>query len=229
MKSVDDELLVGCVGCPECGSHLTISFLDEEFVSGERVPQDEDATHVCLYKCGYCHWDSTECDIFQLLNIDHSLKDEQSSASADQMNEAMKRLQKKLTEAMQAKEETKRFQQLQSSWANKSNQSEQAKRRAHLLTEGSPRSRIANALDAEVEVNKASGKWDVHRLEEAVKERVNKLADQVSSSVLIEGEHTTASILSIEDDVTVHDKENESILRKWREFSKTKVSYIKME
>lgn len=197
MKSFEDKLLVGCVGCPECRSTLTISVLDKDSVNVKN-----DGSHVCVYKCGYCHWDSTECGIFESFDINDDV-------ATENMKMATKILQEKLTDKMQTKEETKHFEELQSSWLNKSNQLELAKRRASLFSNGNG-STIANDLD--VEEKKTSGKWDVESLEEAIRQRRETLAEQVTLSVSIEGTHMHTSVLSIGDNVIVDDSGNENIL-----------------
>ncbi len=196
MKSIDGKLFVGCVSCPECRSALTVSVLDTDFFGNFENDGSSSHQHLCVYKCGYCHWDSTECGVFQSFNVLDDV------GTAESIKIATKLLQEKLTDKLQTREETKHFEALEAAWLEKSNQAELAKRRASMLSHGKS-SHIAN--DFHAEEKKTCGKWDVESLEESIRQRREKLTEQVASSVSVEGANMNMSFLRIGDDVNLEE------------------------
>ena len=228
---------MGCVGCPECSAVLTLSVLDRGCVGVGVVPvsvaaigvddddddDDDDAnkssssfTHLCVYKCGYCHWDSTECGIYQLFDNDND-NENNDEDGAEKMKVATIELQKKLTAKLEMKEQTLLFQKLLSSWGTKTDNLEKMKRRVTLLSKGSGsgsgnriRSNIANDLDVTEEKKRSdNGSWSVESLEDAMKQRREKMAKQVTQSISIQGgggvQVNNQSVLTVGDHVTVDD------------------------
>lgn len=66
----DDMMRIGCVNCPICESILALS-VQEAQLYRMKLTKDENnveasegdssnCTHVCLYRCGYCHWNSLD-------------------------------------------------------------------------------------------------------------------------------------------------------------------------
>ena len=191
MQRVDDEIVTGCIGCPECSAVLTTTVLENGSVN-----VDSSNSHVCVYKCGYCQWDSTECGVYETFDTVGA-----EPEITGIMKVAMKELQKQMTYKLQAKDESETFQKLQSSWLNKVTQLEQIKRRSTLLRKVDA-GFIANNVG--IEEKKTSGSWDVDSLENSLRVRKGKMAEQVIESINVENMQAPM-VLSITDNVVVDD------------------------
>jgi hypothetical protein len=226
------EVLVGCVHCPECEAILTLGVLEKKCCITLLLLQPdlpEDHSHICVYKCGYCQWNSIECGIYQSFPVG------EPSSHDITVKIAMDELQLKLTEALEQKEESDLFQKLQSSWISKSNQVDRIKRRADLLRKSSGIGSgsgsgsnvgagssmetnntarfIANDLDTrdgEEEKKVGSDPWSIERLEEAVQRRKERMAIQVVTSISVQGFEMNSQVLKVTDDVVIRHDENKA-------------------
>lgn len=234
---------MGCVSCPECQAILKIGILEEKCCavnistcssssSTKRdVTKDDDMkrrqfTHVCVYKCGYCQWDSTECGIYRTLELykdkdDTSLPNEQCQEGIDEIVRiAREELVKDLTIALAMHETSTAFQALQSCWMERNSQLQKMRRRAGLLRNKSTtdasgfakgtsdhayRRKLYIANEVDLQRLQDEGKeekfdfshWDVDKLEETVEKRKVQIANQVSKSIDMNNISDKESLLKV--------------------------------
>eukprot|EP00979_Chaetoceros_neogracilis_P004109 scaffold715_cov217-Chaetoceros_neogracile.AAC.5 len=225
------EVLVGCMDCPECEAVLTLGVLEKKCCFSIEAKVPEDHSHICVYKCGYCHWDSVECGIYHSFGVLASGDGKESSSHDVAVKSATEELQLKMTDALQETDESDLFQKLQSCWISKSNEVDRNKRRADLLRKGSNRgnsgiqsgtesnhsgthSFVANDLDTYDEDEKKIGSelWSVESLEEAVKRRKERMAKQVVQSIPVQAFHNNTTVMKVTDDVLVNEKDDAGIV-----------------
>lgn len=156
----EDVVVVGCVSCPECQAILKMDVLDEKCCAANDIASDkgDQFTHVCVYKCGYCQWDSTECGIYRTLQLNQETSPFLSNQDDDQSQQqkkgmydemvrvAMEELEQNLTMEIANRENLNAFQALQSCWMERSAQLQKLRRRAGFLRKKS----ITGTLDSAI-------------------------------------------------------------------------------
>jgi len=224
-SSEEQKQGVGCVSCPECSGILVVSVvtndcwksLSSDGLSGGDGDGDGEGdgnglqfSHVVVYKCGYCHWDSSECNLFQTFDI--KLQDEAGNATStsgdDKMKIASIQLQQKLSERLEMTEETESFRELCRTWQERVEKISKNMKRMNLLnresgsgssSSGNHSGRIANKIMREEEKknNASSSKWSVEALEHSITQRRQYITEAVNKNI----SSVTHSILTIHDDI----------------------------
>jgi len=184
--------VVGCTSCPWCGSALALD-IQEDYEADE---SDGGAAYVCVYSCGYCHWTSADCNI----SIPYDTKE-------NDMEKAMQKAQLLLTRRMESESRgtDELVNNLIQGWDAKNQLLNDEKRRrdqANLGIYADDRDGGGNKrgvkgvmgrknrkgavptpteLIAELE----SGGWSIDSLEEATRQRKDRLDQKLLQGVLL--------------------------------------------
>ncbi len=143
-----NECCVGCVSCPMCSAVLSFSVVSKDsWTCPNGGDTEENFTHVCVYKCGYCHWESSESDLYQTFDVstpsnddaDATSTDTDTTNSKDKMKIATMQLRQKLSHMLRTKDEDEQdeegsyFHQMTKAWKTKVEITEKNKRRMELI------------------------------------------------------------------------------------------------
>jgi len=220
----------GCVSCPVCESILVLSVqesnlytdkLKKIFMERFNAPSvnDEDdnaCTHICMYKCGYCHWNSIQdLGVYSKLNLG-------SSSDIDEkeiMAKAAKGVQVQLLNLMKRRQDSANpiLKKLISSWNEKLKTEEVNKRKAEMLVSGRPAGgggpkvtciSVANTcsiLDNKDMNLKRGSAWSIKSLDDTINKRKNHILKQVNDSV-VEDQEDRPNKLSIQKLSGDHDQ-----------------------
>lgn len=157
----EDVVVVGCVSCPECQAILKMDVLDEKCCAANDIVSSDKGdqfTHVCVYKCGYCQWDSTECGIYRTLQLNQETSPFLSNQDDDQSQQqkqgmydeivrvAMEELEQNLTMEIANRGNMTAFQALQSCWMERNAQLQKLRRRAGVLRKRSNAGTLDSAI-----------------------------------------------------------------------------------
>ncbi len=197
---------MGCVSCPICESILVLSVQKSDFYeeklkkilmegSSDADNNSKDCTHICMYKCGYCHWNSVQdLGVCSRLNVESSSDTDEK----EMMAKAAKDVQVQLSNLMKKKQEIANpvLQNLINSWNEKLKFEEVNRRKAEMLVSARPIGgggaklnsiSIANTcsvLDTK-DINLRTGNaWSIKSLDDTINQRKDHIYKQVNDPVL---------------------------------------------
>lgn len=217
--SSSQEQGVGCVSCPECSGILVVSVITKacwKSLDSDGISRCDDAeySHICVYKCGYCHWDSSECNLFQTFDINFQDEPGNASSGDEKMTSASIQLQHKLSERLEMKEETESFSQLCRAWQDRMEKLAKIKKRMNLLhgesgSSGSHRGMISNNITTKKEKkdNTGQSKWSVEALENSIEQRRKYMTEEMNKNISA----VKHSVLTINDDIPLASKSSDRI------------------
>jgi len=211
---VDDNVRVGCISCPECES-IIVTTIETSNLHQDKLhdlESTEQFTHVCLYKCGYCHWNSIDgLGIYSTLNVNHETCESENDEK-EITEKAGRDLQMKLTAMFDERQDCTKslVNNLILSWNNKLKSEEMERRKMELLM-SRPRNgsksyyisiankcSILSSKDMNLKNGDSTNSWSIEKLNEFIDVKMSHMMKQVDNS-LIETESKSLNRLTFDD------------------------------
>ena len=217
MITEGDELRMGCISCPICESIVVLSTqesnlhrkkLDE--IEGEESTDDRRGfTHICIYKCGYCEWNSIDdLGIYSKLHVETSLE---GSSEKEMMAKAAKEVQIQLSNMMKARQGSGKplVFNLMRSWNEKLKMEETGKRKAEMLvstrqgggttTNSTSIANVCTILNTkDLNAKKYEHSTSIASVDNVVNKKREHITRQVNNSLLSEEENPLRRLTTAE-------------------------------
>ncbi len=202
---------MGSMSCPICESVIMLvvqeSKLHQQQISSEEDPEyaSQSCTHLCMYKCGYCHWNSVDqLKIYSKLfiNMIDNSSNNNETTEKEMVQKATKEVQLKLSKAINKRKQSvvPFMNTVIQRWNEQFKLEEVNKRKTEMLlskpTIGSSACAIANTcsvlnhkdLNSTLITSSSSSSlkgtlWSVQALDESIIQRRKHINQQVTESI----------------------------------------------